>query len=217
MLRILSKPFTRGRQDGLKGPLSTWHDPTVVPSAPILNASRPLTYPLRVHWWAADANCTSAPAAQTPPNHFHPSISISHISLRSDDIPWIDTGASSIWPDQSSPIPIQASRANVCATASTTNMLRSLSGARPLLRVLTITRMEGESIRRRRRIQKRVTPEELVVGLGLMLCDRARPTATRVQGKVARHVKEEEEHTEETWEVVRTLTEEIEDMEAEDW
>ncbi|KAG6914601.1 hypothetical protein DXG01_016377 [Tephrocybe rancida] len=209
MLRFIAKPFSRSRSDGLKSTLSTWHDPAAVPDAPIINDSRPFTHPRRVHWWCADTKSAPAASADVIAHecHFHPSAS--RMSLRSDDIPWIvPTTPSMAWPGQGPAIPV--SRLNVGATTS--NMLRSLSGGRPLSRVLTITRMEGESIRRRRRIQKRIAPEELVVGLGLILSGRA--GSVGCHGEVVRKV--EEERAEEAWKVVRTLPEEIEGSD-EDW
>lgn len=51
----------------------------------------------------------------------------------------------------------------------------------PLKRVLAIGRREGECIRRRRRIHKFISPEELVEGLGMMLVDRSTSVAFQVR------------------------------------
>ncbi|KAG6908699.1 hypothetical protein DXG01_003632 [Tephrocybe rancida] len=194
--------------------LSTWFDPTAVPSAPILSVSRPLTYPLAVHWWNAATTCTTdapaaSPSALLPQCGFFPPSS-SFSSVHSDTMPWVAaTGLDTAWPETP-----KTPRSPPVKTGGTA-MLRSLSGARPLMRVSTINRKEGRNICRRRRIEKGITPEELIVGLGLMLCDRSTSVTYEVVFEVVKEVVEE--HRLATWKMVRTLTEEVEDSDDEDW
>ena len=138
---------------------STQDAPVVVPAAPISpNSSN------RIHKHERDSNKSfmNAIPQQLPACGFWPPSS-SYISSSSNDLPW--TVASAL--DCKAPPPESFN------DDGSSDYQISFDVVCPLKRVLAIGRREGECIRRRRKIYKEISPEELVDGLGLMFVDRS--------------------------------------------
>ncbi|KAF5375416.1 hypothetical protein D9615_008014 [Tricholomella constricta] len=153
--------------------ISIWHDPAALPSASILQIGAAAPSSAQVHWWDSKTlRVTGAsifsPHDRLPACGFFPP-SASYASFQSDDIPWATTIApnDSIHDVSQIPSPV---------ITSTTKLKKGrFRSMQPLKRVLTITRGVGDAIRKRRSIEKLISPADLLRGLGLALLDCSAP------------------------------------------
>ncbi|KAG5641037.1 hypothetical protein DXG03_006311 [Asterophora parasitica] len=162
-------------------PMQHWHHPSAVPAAPILITRPAELSEARVHWWnedtthvAGDAISTVAPYHLPACGFFEPSASFR--SAQSDDIPWITlTGPSDSIND------ISALTSVVIAGPPRRRQA-------PLKRVRTINREAGEAIRKKRKIEKDISPAELLRGLGMTLSSRPSPASAKRERRKKRRL-----------------------------
>ncbi|KAF8064166.1 hypothetical protein FPV67DRAFT_1671914 [Lyophyllum atratum] len=155
---------------------SSWHDPSAIPKPPMLETSAGASNTVRVHWWDSTtvhvtADSIFSPYIRLPAcGFFTPSASF--VSSTDQDLPWDSPELYKSYSDISE---LQTPVDDVGDETSAKNV-------RPLKRVLTITRVVGDSIRKRRGIEKMSSGADSVQGLGLAFSDCSMvPPAKQVQ------------------------------------
>jgi len=146
---------------------SSWHDRSAIPKTPILETSAGASNTVRVHWWDSTtvrvtADSIFSPYIRLPAcGFFTPSASF--VSSTDQDLPWDSPDLYQSYSDVSDLHPPAAAGSDETGAKN----------VRPLKRVLTITRGVGDSIRKRRGIEKMISGADLVRGLGLAFFDRS--------------------------------------------
>ncbi|KAG5338102.1 hypothetical protein J132_05714 [Termitomyces sp. J132] len=179
MWRSLLKCFFPSKHQQARLPAG--YDPVVVPAAPIFPNSRNESSSNCIHGYQRDPNdsCRYSLPERLPACGFW-SPSSSYVSSSSNDLPWTVANT----PDREATPPESPD------DHGSSDYQISFNVVCPLKRVLAIGRREGECIRRRRKIYKIISPEELVEGLGMMFVDRSTSISFEIHEVEA--VKEEQ-------------------------